>query len=90
MSKRYHLPDWVIDGLADGSVDHLDYTTANVARVVMVDGTAQDISIEATPEIIHAELERMLTEGGSVTGPIRIKVQVSRTNWHGRITGWTK
>lgn len=88
MSKSYHLPDWVSDGLADGSVDHLDYTTANVARVVMADGSAQSVSTVVTDAIIDedraaARRSSVLLYAFSITTELRRKVRSG-------ITGWTQ
>ena len=90
MSGRYHLPDWVVTGLVDGSVDHLDYTVPNVAHIVMADGSAQDISVEVTPEVLEADLDAILLRFGPALAGVKIKVPISRKNWHGVITGWTK
>lgn len=88
MTSRYHLPDWVVDGLADGSVDHIDYAEPIVARVVMRDGSVRMVSTVVTFEIRAGEIDRMQAESSTILFR-RWAMETYRDAKRPIVTGWT-
>jgi len=87
----YYVPDDVLIGLQNGTVDHLEHDGHRVTAVY-ADGRCQTFDSTITAEIAAAERKRWIEitkeSGGFVLGFIT-KVEMKQGAFRGVMTGWT-